>query len=84
VEEAFIYGSRALGSHREGSDIDLVLKGDSLSFQDLLTLKWKLDDLLLPWHIDLSLYSRISNPELIDHIQREGKVFYRKNPEPKA
>jgi len=78
VDEVVIYGSRAMGRHREGSDIDLVLKGNELTFQDMLRISGQLDDLLLPWNIDLSLYRSLRNDDLLDHIGRVGQVFYRR------
>lgn len=75
VEQAVLYGSRAKGNYRPGSDIDLTLKGD-LSYRDLLDIELELDDLLLPWKIDLSLFSQIDNPALAEHIGRVGRVLY--------
>jgi predicted nucleotidyltransferase len=72
-----LYRSRAKGSCRPGSDIDLTLKGDELSRQDLLNIELALDDLLLPYKIDLSLHQQIDNQRLIEHIAQVGKVFYR-------
>ncbi|WP_061288181.1 nucleotidyltransferase domain-containing protein [Azotobacter vinelandii] len=56
IEQAVLYGSRAKGNFRAGSDIDMTLKGD-LNYRDLLNIELALDDLLLPWKIDLSLYA---------------------------
>jgi len=53
-----------------------------LDYSSLMKLENQLDDLLLPYKIDLSLYRNISNPDLTDHIQRVGKVFYEKTPHP--
>ncbi len=78
VEEAVIYGSRAKGNYREGSDIDLTLKGNNLTLDTLNAISWRLDDLLLPQKIDLSIYKHIKNSDLIDHIQRVGKTLYKK------
>ncbi|MDT0677667.1 nucleotidyltransferase domain-containing protein [Autumnicola musiva] len=75
IEEVVIYGSRALGTYREGSDIDITLKAD-LKFDELIELERKLDDLMLPYTIDLSIYQKLSNPELVEHIDRMGKQFY--------
>ncbi len=75
IHHVILYGSRAKGNYRPGSDIDLAIKGD-LDYSSLLKLENELDDLLLPYKIDLSLYHKISNPDLIDHINRVGKVFY--------
>jgi predicted nucleotidyltransferase len=77
ISEAILYGSRAKGNYRPGSDIDLNLKGDELSHQDLLDIELALDELLLPYKIDLSLHHQIDNPQLIDHIARVGKPLYR-------
>lgn len=76
VERVMLYGSRAKGNFRKNSDIDLTLIGAELSCRTLLTLMGELDDLLLPWMIDLSIFAGIENPALREHIERVGKVFY--------
>ncbi len=78
IEKAVLYGSRAMGNYRNGSDIDLTLVGESLNLSTLLKIENEIDDLLLPYEIDLSLFHKIENPQLIDHINRVGKVFYEK------
>src|SRR5690606_20666764 len=77
IDEAIIYGSRAIGTYREGSDIDITLKGN-ISFESLLGIERELDDLMLPYTFDISRYETIKNNDLLDHIQRVGKVFYKK------
>lgn len=77
IRETILYGSRAKGSYRPGSDIDLTLKGNELSYQDLLNIELALDDPILPYKIDLSLHHQLDNPQLIDHIERVGKSFYK-------
>ncbi len=79
VERAIIYGSRAKGTYKPGSDIDLTLVGDALSTQILGNIFFQLDDLLLPYTIDLSIFKNITTPELRDHIERVGAIFYSKN-----
>ena len=74
VEQALLYGSRAKGNYKRGSDIDLTLKGDALTYRDLLRLMDELDDLLLPYMIDLSIYAQIDNPALREHIDRVGAM----------
>lgn len=81
IERALVYGSRAKGNYRSGSDIDLTLDGPTLTFTDLMRIETALDDLMLPWKIDLSLLSQIDNPDLLDHIARVGKVLWQ-NPHP--
>jgi predicted nucleotidyltransferase len=72
VRRVILYGSRAKGCARYNSDIDLTLDAPDLSFRDLLAIEGQLDDLLLPWKIDLSLLHQIENPALRDHIERIG------------
>ena len=76
IEKAVLYGSRAKGNYRTGSDIDLTLIGKELTYSQLVQIETRIDDLLLPYTVDLSLFSHIDNTELIDHINRVGKVFY--------
>ena len=79
VEKAILYGSRAKGNFKRGSDIDLTLFGPALTLNDLLRIENRIDDLLLPYHIYLSIFESISNPDLKEHIQRVGKVFYERH-----
>jgi len=76
IQKAIIYGSRAIGNFREGSDIDMTLFGESLVEKDLFVLLDEIDDLLLPYTLDLSIYHLLKNENLKDHIDRVGKVFY--------
>jgi predicted nucleotidyltransferase len=75
IEKVIVYGSRAKGNFRDNSDIDLTLVGD-LTISDLLAIENALDDLLLIYKIDLSILRDIENKNLLEHIQRVGKVFY--------
>ena len=77
IEQVILYGSRAMGNYRTGSDIDLTIVGE-LDSRDFTELEIQLDDLMLPYKIDLSILIQIDNPELKDHIHRNGKVFYQK------
>lgn len=78
VEQAILYGSRAKGTHRTGSDIDLCLKGEKLTLPLLLKIGNELDDLLLPYKMDLSIFHTLDNQDLIEHIERVGVMFYSK------
>ena len=80
VDKAILYGSRAKGIHRRGSDIDLALFGRDLDANVLSRISSGLDDLLLPYKIDLSILANISNSNLLGHIERVGVVFYEKQP----
>jgi len=76
IEKVILYGSRAMGSHRPASDIDLTLIGNNIDSTLQWKLELKLDDLLLPYKFDISIYSNISNPELKKNIDEFGIVFY--------
>ncbi len=79
IEKVLIYGSRAKGNFRPGSDIDLTLIGQQLTTTDLLKIENEIDDLLLEYKIDLSLQKQIDDPNVIDHIQRVGIAIYSKD-----
>ena len=78
VEKALLYGSRAKGNYRPGSDIDLTLCGGGLNHTLLTRIVNELDDLLLPYQMDISLMSSLNHPALLDHIRRVGVVLYEK------
>ncbi len=78
IEKVLIYGSRAKGNYKNGSDIDLALIETDLSFTEFLEIINKLDDLMLPYKIDISQKRKIANPYLIEHINRIGFSFYEK------
>jgi predicted nucleotidyltransferase len=77
VESAILYGSRAKGNFKNGSDIDLTLVGAELAYRDLLAITGELDELLLPYTIDLSIFHQLEHQALIDHIQRVGIPIYK-------
>ena len=79
VEEAIIYGSRARGTNRVSSDIDITLKGSDLTYLQLALIDAKIDDLYLPYFVDLSLFSMLHDKDLIASIEREGQVFFNSN-----
>ena len=77
IKQCILYGSRAKGNYRNGSDIDLSLKtGDNFDFTNLLHIIGDFDDSDLPYFVDVSIYDNISNPDLKNHIDRVGKVLY--------
>jgi uncharacterized protein len=80
VEKAVLYGSRAKGNARPGSDIDLTLFGSRLDQEKVGQIDDALDDLFLPYRFDLSIFSRIAHSDLLDHIRRVGVTFYERAP----
>lgn len=76
IEQVLLYGSRAKNTYRTGSDIDLCIIGTPIDLHELFEIENQIDDLLLPWKVDLSLMHQIDNPDLLDHINRCGIKFY--------
>ncbi len=72
VEEAILFGSRAKGNYRNGSDVDIALKGENLTLTDVLHIDNQLDDTYLPYTFDIILYRHINDPDVIEHINRVG------------
>ena len=73
IEQVILFGSRAKGTHRPGSDVDMALKGRDLKHNDLLDVSNALDELWLPIRFDLILYDRVKEPALLDQINQFGK-----------
>lgn len=81
IRSAVIYGSRAKGNFKPGSDIDLCLfaePGAALGYREVALMMDEIDDLLLPWTVDLSAFEQLANAELRAHIERVGREFYRR------
>lgn len=78
IEQVLIYGSRAKGNYKPASDIDLTFQGKNITLKVLHKIGWQLDDLMLPYTFDLSIYHHIKNQDLLNHIDRVGIVFFKK------
>jgi predicted nucleotidyltransferase len=79
IEKVIIYGSRAKGNYKNGSDIDLTLVGSGVDLSLLYQIEENIDELFLPYSFDLSIFTQIDNANLIDHIRRVGIVFYERD-----
>ncbi|MBR6199009.1 MAG: nucleotidyltransferase domain-containing protein [Spirochaetales bacterium] len=77
IAKVIVYGSRAMGNYREGSDIDMTIIADGeFTFSDRLHVMNDFDDSMLPYLVDISNFAELQNQDLIDHIRRRGKVLY--------
>jgi len=77
VEKAVLFGSRAKGTYKAGSDIDLSLHGAAMTATELGEIDSEWDDLLLPYTIDLLIFDRLTHENLREHIERVGQFFER-------
>jgi predicted nucleotidyltransferase len=78
IERVILFGSRAKGNYKEGSDVDFALVGKDLDLSIVSRIDYLLDELNLPYSFDIVLLDRIDNSDLVEHIQRAGKIFYEK------
>ena len=81
IERVVLYGSRAKGNYKPFSDVDITLEGAELTHNDLSRLSLAIDDLLLPYQFDISIFHTLKNEALIDHIRRMGITIYEKKSE---
>lgn len=76
ISEVILYGSRARGDNSNGSDIDLTFVGENLNTDTLFRISNEIDDLYLPYYVDVSIMKNIKNEALLKNIKAEGKVIY--------
>ncbi len=82
VKEVWLFGSRAKDTHKKGSDIDLAIKGENCNPDLALTVANQAnEELPVPYQVDIIDYGSIYNPDLKEHIDRVGKLFYSKSKE---
>ena len=79
ITKVLLFGSRAKGTFKPGSDIDLAIFAENpFEFNHWLDLQIEFDELDLPQKIDAIQVAKIQNQALLEHIERVGEVFYRK------
>lgn len=79
VEKAMIFGSRAMGNYKRGSDIDIALEGDKVGFNTIAKIKDLLqEESPMPYFFDIVDYTHCNSPDLKEHIEQYGTVLYEK------
>ena len=74
IEQAVIFGSRAMGNYRKGSDIDIAIMGQNINQHTITRLSALLnEELPLPWFFDIVDFTHLPHPELARHIREHGK-----------
>ena len=76
IDAVYLYGSRAKGNYRNNSDIDLLLIAPGMDWSAFHRLESEIDDLLLPWKVDLALKHQVENQDLLDHVDRVGVLLF--------
>ena len=79
IEKVIIFGSRAMGNYKKGSDVDIVVVGENITRRTIYALHDLLNEQYpLPYFFDILNYDEISNSNLLDHIQNVGQVLYKR------
>ena len=77
ISEVLVFGSRAMGNHKKGSDVDLAIKGEKVDLRTVSTLSARLnDELPLPYEFDVVDYASIDAPALTEHINQHGTLVF--------
>jgi predicted nucleotidyltransferase len=80
IDRAILFGSRALGNYKKGSDVDIAISGQKVTDKVI----FELDDLLnevypLPYFFDIIHLEKLNNQNLIEQIENYGKILYVRN-----
>ena len=81
IDRVVLYGSRAKGNNKPFSDVDITMIGENLTNTDLNRISLAIDDLLLPYQFDISIFRTLKNEDLIAHIHRVGITIYERENE---
>ncbi|OQX97304.1 MAG: DNA polymerase III subunit beta [Bacteroidetes bacterium 4572_128] len=77
IEKSVIFGSRAMGNYKKGSDIDIAIFGKKIYFENIASLNYQLNEFLpIPYFIDILIFHLLKNQDLKKHILKYGKIIY--------
>lgn len=77
-KKIILFGSRAKGLHRKGSDIDLAIEGGKiLNLREMRKLKDSIEKISGLWSVDIVFLENLEN-NLKDVILNKGVVLYEK------
>lgn len=75
IKKVILFGSRAINTYKDRSDIDLAIVGEHITLSQQASLLDQIEHTTIPYHVDLIRYNTITNSALIEHIQRYGKIW---------
>jgi predicted nucleotidyltransferase len=79
IKEIILFGSRAKGNFKTGSDVDIALVSNDISYDEISHIRTNIDELLLPYNVDIIDYNKITNNALKEHILKVGQVIHTVN-----
>ena len=79
IEAVVLFGSRARGTQRKGSDVDLCVFGREFSFDDRLAVMDQIDDLWWPYHVDIIHWESSRSPEWRQEVRLDAQLVYQRS-----
>jgi len=77
IEKVIVFGSRAMGNEKPGSDIDLAISGIKVTSELVGKIHNYLEEeTLFPYFFDCLYFETLTNPDLRNHILEYGKILY--------
>lgn len=77
IDKAVIFGSRAKGNFKQGSDVDIAVYGSKLNLETIHKISFQLnEETNMPYKFDTIHYNNIQDLKVIDHINRVGIEIY--------
>lgn len=77
IEKAAIFGSRAMGNYKNGSDVDLVIYGSKVTVETINKLSIILnEEVPLPYYFDVVNYESLDNQQMKIHLDTYARIFY--------
>jgi predicted nucleotidyltransferase len=78
VRLVHLFGSRAKGNYRPGSDIDLAIMNEGLDPKTMMRMAEDFSESSLPYKVDVVHFETLQHEAFKDHIQRVGIGIYEK------
>lgn len=78
VNEVILYGSRAKGNYHDRSDVEMVICNSKIDRQILGNIILDINNSNFPYTIDISIFEKLENKNLIEHINEVGEILYKK------
>lgn len=77
IKKAAIFGSRAKGNYKPGSDVDIAIWGEEVTFNTVSRLRSLLEEQSpMPYFFDVVDYTHLTHEQLREHIARVGKTIF--------
>jgi predicted nucleotidyltransferase len=77
VDQAILFGSRAMGNFKQGSDVDIALIGDGIDLNTVAHIRYLLEEESpMPYLFDVFDYTHSNHDELKKHVQEFGNIIY--------